>query len=228
MSRGRPSLLEIPLWDREEHLILDTFRPALLLLLSRRKSDAVEGELNRLLFECYLEARRSRKAANQPVSEVPPTLEARNAPDPSTAGMGSEKKIPDFQFSFFDDDVADPQQSVAHFVIECKRLEPKSQAGWGYTLHYVKDGIRRFVHKGWRYGLNAPSAAMVGYLDKMTFDQALAEVNASIPAAKPLLTPLELVNRDASGGELGHDLQRTFLKSPFHLTHLWVGPLQSG
>lgn len=62
---------------------------------------------------------------------------------------------------------------------------------------------------------------MVGYLQAMDVDQALAEVNASANAKG--IAPLTIRRGSADAPtELDHQLDRPFPDSPFLLMHLWA------
>jgi hypothetical protein len=218
---AQPRLSELPLWERHETRVLNIVRSALALLATRLPSGG-EPLLNRELYFCILEANRAdQRDKGRDWFDHPPVWEGRNPPTPDGAAAASESKVPDFHWSYLDHDEPDPARSARHFVIECKRLGQPTPAGWTFNTHYVEDGIRRFVDPAWRYGRDVASGAMVGYLEAMSVDAILAEVNAA--ATVHTLPAITLkVKHPPSVHELDHDLERSFAITPFHLTHLWL------
>jgi len=89
-----------------------------------------------------------------------------------------------------------------------------------HTTEYVASGVLRFIHVSHGYGMHASSGAMVGYLQDVAIEDALAEVNA-VAAAHSVPT----IVRDGTGDNpavLRHRLRRAFPIDPYRLKHLWI------
>ncbi len=217
---SRPNLSRIPLWERHEQRVLNLVGDA-LSLLSAQSITGDEAEFNRELYFCLLRANRQNRDQNDNWFDYSPVWEARNPPTRATTGNSSEFKIPDFYLGYIDHDEPDPERCSRNFVIECKRLGAPTASGWAFNVHYVEDGIIRFIHPGWRYGKDVSSGAMVGYIESMEPGAILAEVNAT---AEKRGVP-GLGRRSTGGGQihhLDHSLRREFPVSPFRLTHIWA------
>ena len=217
----QPRLSSIDLWSDHERLCTGLLRQALVTLTDRSLDDN-EDDLNRLLFRAI--NRISYEATRR--GELVPAVvyEGRNPPAASDVERAKrESKIPDFYWAYIDPHANDPNAAAVQFVVECKRLtSPRAR----YTREYVKSGIVRFRSVSHGYGKGTGSGAMVGYLQALLIRDALSRINAinggeSIP-------PVTLRWRDGENrAELGHDISRSFPKSPFHLFHIWgrVGPV---
>jgi hypothetical protein len=198
---------------------MDIFRRALVLLAASRP-DGGEPEINRALYDCVQIAVRHRYLDGNHVPYAPVAYEARNAPTPATKGTSSEFKIPDFQWGYMDHQQPDPRNSARYFAIECKRLGKRTRS-WVFNLHYVEDGIVRFMDPAYRYGKDVREGAMVGYLESMTRETVLAEVNEA--AVSHNLAPLAYLKSGPGPlHEFAHRFERDFRISPFTLSHLWV------
>lgn len=215
-----PLISSLPLWERHEQRVLAILRVALDRLRSTI-SQRGELELNRELYLCILEVNRENRMLNDLWFDYPPVFEGRNLPTPDTEDSASEKKIPDLQWGYIDHQAVDPRRSVRSFAIECKRLGSPSRSGWKLNVHYVDDGVRRFIDPEWQYGKDVASGAMVGYVESLSPEEIVVEVNGaldrrgvsslSLPpgAGEPLI-------------EMEHSFYRPFEVSPFHLVHLWT------
>ncbi|MGW3346602.1 hypothetical protein ACWDA3_25085 [Nonomuraea rubra] len=219
----RPRLSRIPLWQRHTETVIEILCDALALFVADRPAGE-EPELNRAFFMAILKAIRHRHDNGLRVLHTPPIPEARNPPSPDTAGSKAEYKIPDFQWGYIDHQEPDPQRSARHFVIECKRLGNPVSPRWVFNARYIKDGVVRFVSPEWRYGKDVADGAMVGYIQSMSPDAILAEVNAEA-AAHGLPPIMQTAPSTGSLHYLGHKLDRDFPVTPFNLTHLWVEAL---
>ena len=217
---SQPRLSSVALWRNHERICLKLLQEALSTLVDE-PTDENETDLNRSLFRAIIRASYEAERRGEHIPIV--VLEGRNPPDLSDLERAErEFKIPDFYWGYIDPHAADPNEAANYFVVECKRLtEPRA---W-YTREYVKSGIVRFVSVSHGYGKGAASGAMVGYLQEIHIDDALARVDSVAKSnAIPLLV---LRERDGeSGAELHHDLFRSFHVSPFHLIHIWsrIGP----
>src|SRR5690348_18091280 len=101
MTRPRPRLSQIPLWDEHVQMVLAVVRDALVMLAARSVGGG-EPDLNRALYECALEANRARYDSGRPSLASVIMWEARNQPTPATAGTSVEHKVPDFQCGYVD------------------------------------------------------------------------------------------------------------------------------
>jgi hypothetical protein len=213
---ARPRLSSIR-WAEYERRCLIVLRAA-LTLLSEQTTGPGENDINRDLYSCI----RSAHAASRDGATLSPVVyECMNPPSPRDKKRAArEFKRPDFQWGLMDDQ-AEPEDAYKYFVIECKRLAPSARGQRRYAKLYISDGILRFVSPGHGYGKDAESGAMVGYLQSLSVDDALVDVNAN--AAKRKLPALELSRRDGDrAADLEHRLKRNFPVTSYRLSHLWV------
>jgi hypothetical protein len=89
----------------------------------------------------------------------------------------------------------------------------------------------RFVSDGHRYGQHTQSGAMIGYLEDMTCEEILQDVNTAVEQVEQTLSPQTKVSpllppqsgwQDKATSRLTHQLERSFPKSPFILRHFWL------
>ena len=212
----RLQLSSIDLWSDHERLCKKLLWTA-LQELGDTPIDANENDLNRLLYRAII--RVSHKAA-QDGDYIPAVVpEGRNPPVATDQERAErEFKIPDFYWAYVDPLAIDPDDASKQFVVECKRLTlPLSR----YTREYVRSGVSRFINLGHGYGKGMQSGAMVGYLQDIILDNALAGVNGV--ATNNSIALLAVRHRDGEkGAELGQDVIRPFPVSPFRLTHIWA------
>ena len=213
MSR-QPQLTSLDLWGKHERLCTQLLRDA-LATLAHHSSSLAEPVLNRALFLAIEDVTYELQGNGEQLPVL--VYEARNPPDPADSEQTErERKIPDFYWAYYDQ-YADRSEFRKSFVVECKRL---TQSPDHYTREYVKSGIARFINVEHSYGQGMASGAMVGYLQEIGLDDALARVNAvSDGEGIPQLTPRR---RDAeASAEFDHNLDRSFPLSPFRLIHIW-------
>ena len=215
-----PLISDLPLWERHERRVLAILRSALHRLRARRPEGA-EPKLNRELYLCILEVNRENKESGGLWLDSPPVLDARNPPTPDTEDSASERKIPDLSWGYIDHQERDPRRSVRNFTIECKRLGSPSSSGWNFNVRYVKDGVRRFTDLKWRYGKDVAKGSMVGYVESLTPEQIVAEVNGVLSQLRVSALTLP-PGPDGSLTEMEHSFGRPFAISPFRLVHLWI------
>jgi hypothetical protein len=133
-----------------------------------------------------------------------------------------ERKIPDFQWGFWDD-TAPVEQAERYFVVECKRLGSPLRSDQVFNELYVEKGIQRFVSAEHGYAAGEPSAAMIGYVQSMELQAIYTQVNAAASSSA-----IPHLNVDDAGWQSGgtthlfHRLIRPFPISPFDLEHYWV------
>ena len=215
-----PLISDLPLWENHEKRVLAILRSALLRLRTKRPN-CDEPKLNRQLYLCIIKANNENKKSGGFGFDHPPACDALNPPTPDTEDSASERKRPDLSWGYIDHQEQNPHRSVRSFAIECKRLGSPSSSGRKFNIHYVCDGVRRFTHREWRYGKDVASGAMVGYVESLTPQEIVAEVNG-------VLTQLEVsaltLPPGAAGSltEMEHSFGRPFAISPFRLVHLWI------
>jgi hypothetical protein len=218
--KGRPLLSSVNLWERHRERCLDVLREALSSLADGSANER-ETDINRRLYRAIVatEHAQARRSETQQLSVVVP--EGRNPPVGSDEERSTrENKIPDFYWSYIDDLAAVPEDAARQFVVECKRLT-KASRNWDYLEQYIGAGVMRFITVEHGYGQGCGDGAMVGYLQQMTVEEALAGVNAAAEGQK---VPTLVVQADSGGRpvELDHELVRPFPISPFRLFHVWV------
>jgi hypothetical protein len=218
-----PTIFDKDLWKEQEERLLDLCSRALRKLSEcPRLENEEETEINRQLFFCMQKADRDLVAAGKELDHIPQP-EAHNTPDPEDERQAKwEVKRPDFQWQIIDH-MASVHESVRCYAIECKRLGSPSSRQWILNREYVVSGVCRFSHESHRYGNRCASGAMVGYVQTMSFEEILAEVNQN--ARKNCVGELTPPNRgwhDKDVSRLKSKIDRTFPISPFTLRHLWV------
>ena len=217
---NQPRLSSIDLWDDHEQLCLDLLREAVVELVDQPTATN-EVDLNRQLFRAII--RVSHRVAQNGVDVPAVVPKGRNPPAASDQERAKrEFKIPDLYWAYVDPLTENPGDSYQQFVVECKRLTFPTTA---YYREYVKSGIARFITVGHGYGKGMQSGAMVGYLQMVLVDDALAGVNHVVN--NDGISPLVMKHRlDEKSGEFAHDVDRSFPISPFRLSHIWarIGP----
>ncbi len=209
------------LWERHEQRVLAILRSALHRLRTKELHDD-ERKLNRELYSCILEVNgQNKKSGSDSWFDYPPIYEGQNPPTPDTEDSASERKIPDLQWGYIDHQEPDPRRSVRNFAIECKRLGAPSSPGWKLNVNYVTDGVHRFADPEFRYGKDVASGAMAGYVESMSLEEIVAEVNRALnQIGVPALTfPPKLIGPLS---EMKHSFDRPFENSPFRLVHVWI------
>jgi hypothetical protein len=214
-----PRLSSIDLWESHRSRCLELLERALAHLASGQVDES-EHDLNRRLYRAI--GRAQWEAARAGEGSIPvPAYEARNAPIGSDTEFDPrEHKIPDFQWAYIDHLAPIPEAAIRFFTVECKRLRIATSS-WDFFAQYVEQGVLRFLTPAHSYGKDTPAGAMVGYLQRISAEDAQKEVDAVL-GAKDL--PVLALRRDAEPGpsERDHVLTRPFSNSPFLLTHLWI------
>ena len=216
-----PLISDLPLWERHEQRVLAIMRSA-LVRLSTKNPSGDEHELNRELYDCILEVNgENQDSGSDECLDHAPILDGPTPPTPGTRGSLIARKRPDLQWGYIDHQARNRRRGVRNFVIECKRLGVPSRSGWAFNIHYVDDGVRRFVDLQWTYGEDVATGAMVGYVESSTLPQIVADVNGALKPLRVLALTLPL----GMGGpltEMEHQFDRPFEISPFRLVHLWI------
>lgn len=224
MSASRtPSIFDKDLWAEREERVLDLCARSLRKLRDCPDlSTQTEPEINRKLFLCMAQANCDLIAIGKGFDHLPQP-EAANLPDPHDERRADwERKIPDFQWQIIDH-LAPARESVRCYAIECKRLGAPPRRDWILNEEYVANGMCRFANESHRYGNRCRSGAMVGYMQSMSFDRILADVNehARKHGLGGLVLPATCCYCKGIT-RLESVIRRSFPVSPFGLRHLWV------
>jgi hypothetical protein len=220
---SQPRISQLSSWRNHENNVLEVLQEALFILQSKQ-SHLSETYLNRQLYFCLLEANRKLWDSGKGGFVHPPTPEGKNPPDLDDDHRAvREKKIPDFYWAFIDHLEPDPRRSARYFYIECKRLGEPQRLDWVLNENYINHGVLRFITEEHGYAKGQSSAAMVGYVQSMEFDQILREVNdTATKLSIPVLTALIEDWRKKGANKLEHNLERPFHISPLNLMHFWI------
>lgn len=221
----QPLISQIPTRENFRANVFLVIREALLLLQKRSCLPVVEADskrqsLNRELYACFREACHLNM-----LDFYCPVPEARNFPyKDDQYPIERENKIPDFQWHLIDS-LADIDSCERHFALECKRLGKPSSPNWKLNENYVLNGICRFLTAPHEYGKGDDVCGMVGYVQNMSFDDILCEVNLAASVSPTTISPIPSPSdgwQQDSVTELEHALVRMFPISPFRMFHFWV------
>lgn len=216
---SRPNLFKIDIWVRHEDLVLEVFQCALLCLEAESKLPEKEDELNRKVY--FLALKENRRLLQEGRGRQSPIMyESRNQPTAETPKpLAREWKRPDFKCGF-----VDSQSEYPLFLdLECKRLGKPSSGGTVFNKLYTEKGVKRFMAPESGYGEGAASGAMIGYLQTISPDEILKEVNGY--AEKVHVSAIDRTEGhwiDRGVTRLNQTLDRKVSPSPFRLRHLWV------
>lgn len=209
-------------WAKFELRVLEIVSLALQMLRQEAPLPKDEVELNQKLCN-YIHLAAFKLKGSSRGFDVPTVMEACNQPYASDALRAPHlKKIPDFQWSIYDDQATDPQYFKKTYTVECKRLG--QQKGWPLNENYIRNGVIRFITLDHRYAVFCRSAAMVGYVQNMDMNDILNEVNTHAASHS---IPVLILSPDGwkAGGisRLDHRLNRPpELLTPIDLRHLWI------
>ena len=216
---SRPNLFTLDTWGRHEKLVLEVFRCALLRLEDESQLPEDEKELNRkLYFRAKEENLRLTRAGRGLGSTIIP--DSGNLPiDENTESRVRESKRPDFQCELIDAQAGE----YLVYALECKRLGRPKPSGWVLNRNYTTNGVQRFMDPERGYGEGAASGAMIGYLQTMSPNEILKEVNGyaekvNVPAINR--TAGHWIDRGVT--RLNQTLDRKMSPSPFRLHHIWL------
>ena len=216
---SQPNLFTLDTWGRHENLVLEVFQCALVRLEGESELPEDEKELNRKLYFLAKEERlRLTRAGRDLGSTIIP--DSPNLPiDENAESRARESKRPDFQCELIDAQAGE----YLVYALECKRLGRPKPPSWVLNRNYTEEGVLRFMKPDHGYGEDAPSGAMIGYLQTMLPDEILKEVNDyaeefNVPAIdRP---DGDWIDRGVTW--LSQTLNRKVSPSPFRLRHLWV------
>lgn len=206
-------------WKKFEESVVEVIHFALEILILKEGLPEQEDELNRVFYECLVEAnyRLQKKDRGR---ESPPVYEARNQPFHNDGMRTSrEHKIPDFQWSITDISETDPKRSSKQFVLECKRLGTRSGT-WIFNENYVHNGIKRFITEEHGYARGVESSAMLGYVQSMEVFEILSEVNICIREIRQ--PPLDQTGDKELTVFLSHEVKLEYSDDKLRLEHIWV------
>jgi hypothetical protein len=221
---ARPKLSAAVTWKGFEEAVLAVFRDALRRLADRAQLPKSEEPINLALYwlarEVHLEKLKS------PQGSIPFSVlfDSTSQPEPDDVARASRlRKRPDFNCVLTNPQAPDHYKSQANYYLECKRLG-QAEGSWVLNENYSEHGINRFVHPDWQYAKGCASGAMIGYLQNMTPDDVLNEVNTFASARS-----LPSLSRAAASWAAKNvtplsqpALSRTVQPNPFTLGHLWI------
>jgi len=206
-------------WQKFEERVLEVINLAISKFLLIDKLPREENELNRLFFFCLVEANYELQKKNKGL-ESPPSYEANNQPYFGDLERASrESKRPDFQWLITDTTNTDPRSSSKQFVLECKRLGLPAGT-WILNENYFNHGIVRFVSAEHGYAKGVESAAMLGYVQNMSEDNIVKEINKLLTLGG--YSNMVLDKSEAFKSILNHILKTEFNDQKLKLIHFWI------
>ncbi len=221
---ARPHLSLAVKWEKYENAVHAVFLESLRRLAALERLSAAEEPINLELYSIAVvvhhELLNSAKGSLQ--FTIDPDSTSLPAPGDS-ARSPRIKKRPDFKCLIVNAQASDPRRSQMAYYLECKRLGTPED-GLVFNQLYSEKGINRFVIEEHEYAKGCDSAAMIGYVQNMTPDEILAEVNTHASARK-----LPSLARAAGGWanrgvtKLTQDpLNRSCLPDRILLHHFWI------
>jgi hypothetical protein len=220
---ARPRILPALTWPKYENAVLDVFIEALNRLGQENSLPQGEEPIN---FQLYWKCREVHHERLQAKMSIPFVIDfdSTNQPEPDdTSESRRLKKRPDFSCALTDEQATDYRKSQVRYSLECKRLGAAS-GQWIFTENYSERGMLRFRQTDHSYAKGCSSAAMIGYVQNMTDDELLKEVNEHATTRKiPSLTKAATAWAAKSVTQLGQaPLDRDFDPAPVQLGHLWL------
>lgn len=222
---GAPRLTHAITWERFEKAVLAVFREALRRLAQKTELPRLEEPINLELYwlvrQVHLEMLKSNQAAMLPYTVQ---FDSTNQPEADDIARSNRlRKRPDFNCVMTNPQAPDVRTSQINYYLECKRLG-QAVGKWVLNDNYSGHGINRFIHPDWQYGKGCNSATMIGYMQDITPDAILSEVNTGAEQRKlPSLSvaAANWVTKDVTSLTQA-PLERSFSPTPFPLGHLWV------
>ncbi len=233
------------IWLDHEERVIEAIMEGLTILRSQERlarlytiitdtndGRQIEDKINRELLFCLRLANSSLLRKGRGI-HYGPQYELRGQPiEHDLRPPPADYKRVDISWGYFDDLAAlnSGGSGERYFCIECKRIGSRIPSGQ-LTRKYVENGIARFISEEHRYGQHTEAGAMIGYLEDMTCDEILQEVNAAITQFQQTVPPQTKIYplpfpRDGwqhvATSRVSHQLERTFPTSPFTLWHFWL------
>lgn len=206
-------------WKKFEASIMEVIQLALDILSKREELPEQEDDLNRVFYECLVEA-NYKLHKNDRGRESPPMYEARNQPfHDDKKRTAREHKTPDFQWPITDISETDPAKSSKQFVLECKRLGTPTGT-WIFNENYVHNGVKRFVSEEHGYARGVKSSAMLGYVQSMEVFDILSEVNVCI--SKIQQNHLQKTGNKELTVFMSHEVKLEYSNDRLRLEHIWL------
>lgn len=219
----RPTFTPALNWSTYEQAVLDVFTEALNRLGQQETLPQGEEAINLELYwkcrEVHLEYLRANKSIPFVID-----FDSTNQPEPDdTANSRRLKKRPDFACALTNEQAIDVQSSQIRYTLECKRLGTAS-GKWAFTENYSEHGILRFRKSDHSYAKGSTSATVIGYVQNMSDDELLKEVNEHAKARNiPSLSMAATSWATKTVAQLNQNpLVRDFDPTPIQLRHLWM------
>ena len=210
------------MWKTHETIYLQIFSTALEDLvetdISGDEEDAISEKLTLSLKRACLGLSRSRnQEVAVPVWEAPiPPIETRDLTG------GKRGKRPDFTCTCQNFHAQSPEDYEVSLHVACKRLGNPTSPSWNLNENYVKNGIKRFDCSSHKYGNQAPSGLMIGYITAKDPGDIEREVNGYQKKHTPHCPP---INFNSSSGVIRKTTQVLCRKNvepgQFKLFHMW-------
>lgn len=220
---ARPRILPALTWPKYEKAVLDVFIEALNRLGQGSILPQGEEPMNLQLYWKCREVHHEQLQAKKSIPFVI-NFDSTNQPEPDdTSESRRLKKRPDFSCALTDEQAVDFRKSQIRYSLECKRLG--TAAGqWIFTENYSEHGMLRFRQTDHAYAKGCASATMIGYVQGMTDDTLIKEVNEHAAARRiPSLSKAATAWAAKTVTQLGQaPLVRDFEPTPVQLRHLWL------
>lgn len=218
----RPRLSTALTWEKFQHSVLSVFTESLRRLAARQELPRSEEPINFELLMVSRDVLFEKVQAGTCLSflifsDIP------NQPETDdTAESRRLKKRPDFKCAITDEHAQDAGRYQVYYVVECKRLGQAEQ-NWVLNENYCEHGMLRFIRTEHGYAKTSASAAMVGYLQSMTPDEVLEEVNTHA-ATKNIPSLVRAASAWAAKDVtvLSNRVVRDDAQTALDLNHLWL------
>lgn len=220
---SRPRLTAALNWPNYERAVLDVFAEALVRLAHEPTLEQGEEPIN---LRVYWKARQVHLEYLHAKRSFPFVIEfdSTNQPEPDDqADSRRLKKRPDFACALTDAQATDFTRSQIRYLLECKRLG-QAEGAWVLTKNYSEHGVLRFRKTEHSYAKGCSSAAMIGYVQTLSNDDVLRQVNdhATVHAIPSLCKAATAWAAKAVTRLTQEPVTREFAEDPIVLRHLWV------
>jgi hypothetical protein len=217
---AQPKLTKLDIWKKHEESVLEILVRALLRLRNHPNLEEQEDLISRSLYY-YIQEAQAELEDSGVVLNFNFVYHAHNQPLSSdTTPTNRENKIPDFICGMRNHLELNPFMRSRNFVIECKRLGNPTPSVT--NKKYVSEGILRFCTEEHGYGKGEKTSAMLGYVQRMGFEEILREVNNYVTIET--LLPINLIGtwQEKGVSQLTQVIERVINPSTFTLLHIWV------